>query len=249
MILEEFALIASDTARTKAYLNAMLQENKLPKMCVVYSENISKMQEDAQQYKKGNTIIQYFDFSRPVLSYIQEAGISYVLVENRDINSEQMKNIIQTLDQKYLIYSGYGGYILKPHLFQLGKNFVHIHAGILPKYRGSTTAYYSFLQERSFGATAILMSEGIDEGDIIVHNIFGIPDEPVDIDNIYEPYMRSRVLMKAIDKYIAEGELTATSQSMEDTETYFIIHPVLKHIAMLGIEKVWDERKSMRKNE
>ena len=244
MILEEFALIASDTARTKAYLHVMLQENKLPGMCIVYSDNISKMQQEARQYNKNNVDLKYFDVNRPVLSFTQEAGISCIFVENKDINSEEIKSIIQNLQQKYLIYSGYGGYILKPHLFQTGKKFVHVHAGILPKYRGSTTVYYSYLQEKRFGATAIFLSEGIDEGEIIAYDTFEVPKEPVDIDYIYEPYMRSKVLMKVMDRYLLKGELTACEQSIEGAETYFIIHPVLKHIAMLGIEKEQNNKES-----
>ena len=61
--------------------------------------------------------------------------------------------------------------------------------------------------------------------------------------------MRSRVHIKAIDKDIEEDEHTARSHMMEFKESYFIIPHVLKNIAILGIEKVWDERKSMRKNE
>lgn len=237
MILKDFALLAADTARTKAYLFAMLQNNKLPEVCVVYSDSIFKMQEEEKQYKKNMVWhSEYFPIEMPVLSFIKEMGISCILVENKDINSDQIKDIIQNLKQKYLIYSGYGGYILKPHLFCMGKEFVHIHAGILPKYRGSTTVYYCFLQEKLFGATAIFLSEGIDEGKIIAYETFGLPKEPVDIDYIYEPYMRSQVLMKVIDMYLSEGELTACEQSMKNAETYFIIHPVLKHIEMLGIE-------------
>ena len=240
MVLKDFALLAADTARTKAYFHAMMQENMLPEMCIVYSDNISKMHEDARQYKKSSRDNEYFNINMPVLSFVQEAGIPCVFVENKDINSEQIKNVIQNLQQKYLIYSGYGGYILKPHLFQLGKKYIHVHAGILPKYRGSTTVYYSFLQEKFFGATAIFLSEGIDEGEIIAQDTFGIPEKSVDIDYIYEPYMRSRVLIKAINQYLENGELTGCHQEQEGVETYFIIHPVLKHLAMLGIEKKQD---------
>lgn len=237
MILKNFALLAADTARTKAYLHAMIQEDILPEKCIVYSDNISKMQEDAEQYKKNKCDNKYFDIDMPVLSFVQEVGISCVLVENKDINSEQIKNVIKSLQQRYLIYSGYGGYILKPHLFQLGKKYIHVHAGILPKYRGSTTVYYSYLQEKNLGATAIFLSEGIDEGEIITCDTFEIPDDSVNIDYIYEPYMRSRVLIKAMKKYLSDGDITACEQSVEGAETYFIIHPVLKHIAMLGMEK------------
>ena len=237
MVLKDFALLAADTARTKAYLNAMIQENILPGMCIAYSDNISNMQEDAREYKKSGSDNKYFDINMPVLYLTQEAGIPYMTVDNKDINSEQIKDIIFNLQQKYIIYSGYGGYILKPHLFRLGKRYIHVHAGILPQYRGSTTVYYSFLQERMFGATAIFLSEGIDEGEVITFETFGIPKEPIDIDYIYESYIRSKVLMKVIKKYLLEGEIIAYEQSAENAETYFIIHPVLKHIAMLEIEK------------
>lgn len=244
MVLGDFAMLAADTARTKAYLHAMIQENILPGMCVVYSDSISKMQDDARKYGNARNTNQYFDISTPVLSFLEEAGIPYEFVENKDINSEQMECAIQNLQQKYMIYSGYGGYILKPHLFRLGKRYIHVHAGILPKYRGSTTAYYSFLQEKIFGATAIFLSEGIDEGEIIAYDTFEVPKEPVDIDYIYEPYMRARVLIKVMKKYFSDGEFISYRQSTEGAETYFIIHPVLKHIAMLGIKKEQDNMKS-----
>lgn len=242
MILENFALLASDTVRTKAYLYAMIEEKMLPGVCIVYSDNIPKMQEEADQYVKGCRHGRYFDKNFPVLSFVKEADIPYIFVENKDINSEQMRDVIQGLHQEYFIYSGYGGYILKPHLFHMGKKYIHVHAGILPRYRGSTTVYYSFLQEKVLGATAIFLSEGIDEGEIITCATFGIPDDPVDIDYIYEPYIRSKVLIKALKKYLAAGELTACEQSDEGAETYFIIHPVLKHIALLGIEKNYFDR-------
>ncbi len=236
MILDEFALIASDTARSKAYLQAMIREERLPGMCVVYSEDISGMRKDAEKYQ-GNAIGgQYFDVNIPLLSSLNKANINYVLVENKDINSEQMKDTLQGLKQKYLIYSGYGGYILKPHLFNLNKKFIHVHAGILPQYRGSTTAYYSFLQEKNLGATSIFLNEGIDEGEIIVQDTFSVPEESVNIDYIYEPYIRSQVLIKAMDQYLEKGEFISSRQNQEGAETYFIIHPVLKHLAMLEIE-------------
>lgn len=238
MILEEFALLASDTHRSKAYLQAMIQEEKLPAICIVYSDNISKMQNEVGQYKDGNEKREYFDTQIPILYSLSNANIPYMIVEDKDINSEKIKNVLQEMKQKYLIYSGYGGNILKSHLFQMDKKFIHVHAGILPEYRGSTTVYYSFLQEKKFGATAIFLSEGIDEGEIITYDTFVVPGKPVNIDYVYEPYMRSRVLIKAIDQYLKAG-FCSDIQKSEGAETYFIIHPVLKHIAMLGMEKEW----------
>lgn len=238
MILEEFALLASDTARTKAYLQAMVREEKLPGICIVYSDHISRMKEEAENYKEDGQERKYFDVDVPVLYTVYKARIPYMLLDTGDINSEWMENTIQGLEQKYLIYSGYGGSILKPHLFRLGKRFIHVHAGILPQYRGSTTIYYSFLQEKNFGATALFLNEGIDEGEIILEGHYEIPGEKTDIDYIYEPYIRSRMLIKTIEKYLENGRLEGRRQSIDGAETYFIIHPVLKHLALLGIEQV-----------
>lgn len=242
MILDEFALLASDTARTKAYLQAMVYEQKLPGMCIIYSDHISKMKEEAENYKEDGREQKYFDVNMPVLYLIYKAGISHMLVDTKDINSELMGDVIQNLGQKYLIYSGYGGYILKSHLFRMGKKFVHVHAGILPQYRGSTTAYFSFLQEKKFGATALFLNEGIDEGEIILQERYMIPEEKTDIDYIYEPYIRSRTLIKCIEKYLENDILEGQKQSSDGAETYFIIHPVLKHLALLGMEWLQNEK-------
>jgi len=238
MILEEFALLASNTARSKAYLQAMIREKKMPEKCIVYADDIFKLKEEAERYSDHEISDSYFCIEEPLLFSLNKADISYTLIENKDINSEEMKKAIQSLKQRYLIYSGYGGYILKPHLFHLNKKFLHVHAGILPQYRGSTTAYYSFLQEKIFGATAIFLSEGIDEGEIITQDVFGVPEKEVDIDYIYEPYMRSRVLMKAINQYLKDGDLVSRKQDSDGAETFFIIHPVLKHLALLSVEKM-----------
>lgn len=243
MILEKFALLASDTARSKAYLQAMIREQKLPGMCIVYSDHILKMKEEAENYKEDGQEQQYFDVNMPVLYSIYKSGISYLLVDTKDINSELMADTIQNLEQKYLVYSGYGGYILKPHLFRLGKRFVHVHAGILPQYRGSTTAYFSFLQEKSFGATALFLNEGIDEGEVILQEHYGIPKEKTDIDYIYEPYIRSRTLIKTMEKYLRDDRLEGQKQNSDSAETYFIIHPVLKHLALFGMEQLQKEKR------
>lgn len=238
MILEDFALLASDTARTKAYIQAMIHEEKIPKVCIVYSDDIKKMQNEAEQYNADKSSNKYFNINEPILFSMNEARISYQLVQNKDINSEQMLDILKSIEQKYCIYSGYGGYILKKPLFEIGKKYIHIHAGILPQYRGSTTVYYSFLREKILGATAIFLNERIDEGEIIVQETFGPPSEAIDIDYVYEPYMRSRVLMRAIDKYLqSDGNLTGEKQDVKGAETYFIIHPVLKHLALMGMEQ------------
>lgn len=233
MILDNFAMIAADTARSKAYIQMMIQEKKFPAVCIIYSEDCGEMKGRAEKYVEEGALGKYFDLDCPIIFSLKKAGIPYILVESKNINSEQMIEVICARREKYLIYSGYGGEILKKPLFQLGKKYIHIHAGMLPEYRGSTTFYYSYLQEKQVGATAIFLDEKIDCGEIIAQKMFDLPQGLVNMDYIYEPYIRSRVLIDVLNQYIEQGELTAVSQENEKAEEYFIIHPVLKHLALL----------------
>ena len=121
MIINDFALLASDTARTKSYLQMMVKEEMLPEACIVYADNIDQMEKAAADYKKSDNGVQYFNLDEPILYTIKNAGIEYSVIRNRDINSDEIVNAIQSHSQKYFIYSGYGGYILGSHLFKIGK--------------------------------------------------------------------------------------------------------------------------------
>lgn len=239
MILEEFAFIAADTARSKAYLQEMMRAKRLPAVCIVYAKDFAALQQEAAAYHAGKETEEnrYFDRKRPLLRSLQEAGIPWIPIQNQDINAEEMADAIGALKQTYVIFSGYGGQILKKPLFQLGKQWIHVHAGLLPQYRGSTTAYYSLLQEQRIGATAIFLNEGIDEGEIILQKDYRLPQEEVDIDYIYEPFIRAQVLLQVLDRYVKNGKLESKKQSQAEAETYYIIHPVLKHLAILGCAK------------
>lgn len=235
-IFNDFALLASDTARTKAYIQMMVKEGLLPSKCVVYTDDFERMEYEANVFN-GRIPSKYFDVNEPLLWTIRNAGLDYTVVMNKDINSKDMKDKLEAIPQKFLIYSGYGGCILREHLFHMKKKFLHVHAGILPQYRGSTTAYYSMLQENYIGATAIFLNEGIDEGEIVASERFTIVPADVNIDVVYEPYLRSQVLKKVMVAYKEKGTVYSTEQKREEAQTYYIIHPVLKHIALIRNEK------------
>lgn len=90
------------------------------------------------------------------------------------------------------------------------------------------------LQEGFIGATAIFLSEGIDEGEIITQGKFSIPEKDTNIDTLYEPYIRSQVLKKALKGYVTTGNWNVKKQDNHNAQTFYIIHPVLKHLALMG---------------
>lgn len=235
MFLKNVAMLASDTARTRAYLQIMGKKNIFPELCIVYTDDLYKLENDVSAYEEYDSVCDYFEKDEPILYTIRKYEIPYQLVEEKDINTELMHDVIALCSAKYIIYSGYGGYILKPQLFQMGKRYIHVHAGILPQYRGSTTVYYSILQENMLGASAIFLTPELDEGDVIYSQRFSLPNSSTDVDYIYEPYIRSVVLLKALQKRFIDRDESVISQTEDGAETYFIIHPVLKHLALLHL--------------
>lgn len=240
MVLTDFACVLADTTRSRAYIQTLLQHDMIPARCLVMSEGagvkISReipCEWDAQRF---------FNLDESIFETMETRRVSYRVVASEDINSDEMRSAIQELPQQYILYSGYGGAILRPHLFQMGKKWIHVHAGILPFYRGSTTAYYSLLDCDKMGATAIFLNERIDEGGVITAEEFPPPQRGELVDYVYDPYIRAQVLVKALKSYIQNGKFHETPQTARGAETYYIIHPVLKHIAILGVNSNEDQK-------
>lgn len=235
MIMKDVAFLAGAVPRSQAYLQAMVKAGMHPGKCILYGE---KNEDFSRVRPSEESESSFYDTSESLVKTLDDNCIPYDIILDRDINSPEMKQYLQKTPQNYMIYSGYGGCILKPHLFGIGKYFLHVHAGLLPHYRGSTTAYYSLLLEGCIGASAIFLSENIDEGDMITVRKFRIPKNPVNIDYVYEPWVRSQVLVDALSQYIDRGCFQRQEQEVKDSEIYYIIHPVLKHIALLKVEKM-----------
>lgn len=239
-MVSDVACVAALSARSLIYLQGLQKENLLPEVCLIlaeYQEEIYEVINLPIQDKK----FKYVDLNKSIGLLLEENKVPYILMHTKDINSPLAAKYLSSLSQKYLIYSGYGGCILKKHLFEIGKKWIHVHAGRLPMYRGSTTAYYSLLQEGVISATAIFMNEQIDAGSIIYSMNFLPPQNNVDIDYIYEPYVRSQVLINALSQYVKNNKFNEKKQNQEKSTTYFIIHPVLKNIALMNMKRTLEE--------
>ena len=235
MKMKDVLLLCGDTTRTKAYVQAMMKADCLPCRALVMTEEPSSMMKQRDCGGPWKEDAPYFDADVSLLRLLDVAHIPYDFLQTKNVNDDAVAEALRQAPESYVVYSGYGGYILKPHLFAMGKKFLHVHAGMLPRYRGSTTAYYSILQEGNIAATAIFLEEKLDAGAILCTDTFPLPPADVNIDYIYEPYARAQVLVRALQKYIAEGIFSPQQQPQETSETYYIIHPVLKHLAMLKV--------------
>ena len=55
------------------------------------------------------------------------------------------------------------------------------------------------------------------------------PEEDLDC---YDDAIRAELMTAVVERYAREGSLTVEQQAQQGAETYFIIHPVLKHMAV-----------------
>lgn len=233
MKLNDIALIGADTVRTRAYLQLLLRNEYIIHHCYILTNNPETIESAAISYQERKGSPCYFERDEPVLYTLYKSQVPYTFVLTNNINSALTIDIIRKAEEKNLIYSGFGGQIIKKEVFDTGKTFIHVHSGILPMYRGSTTIYYSLLNEDFCGASAFVMTPGLDNGDVIAEKRFPMPQKGIDIDYIYDPYIRAEVLVEAVEKYLEKGSFEGRKQQDQDERTYYIAHPVLRHIVRL----------------
>ena len=87
---------------------------------------------------------------KKIFKLINKKNLNYKTFKSKDIDNQKIIKFIIKLKDKVIIYSGYGGKIIKNKLILKKKIFLHSHSGKLPMYKGSTTIYYSLLKERKF---------------------------------------------------------------------------------------------------
>jgi methionyl-tRNA formyltransferase len=226
MKLEDIGMLAIANNRSRYYLERLAENGVLPSFVILLeSDAITPGQ------KSG-------DLGGTFRAMLKGHGIECRTVPTADVNSAPVIEAVAGLDQKYLIYSGPGGAILGKELLGTGKKFIHVHPGWLPDFRGSTTVYYHILDGERCGATALLLDAGIDSGPILLKKAFDLPSgEGCDLDYDYDPSIRSRVLVALLESYRDTGRFETEHQDPRAGETYFIMHPVLRHIARLKLDR------------
>lgn len=149
-----------------------------------------------------------------------------------DVNGDEAARAIGEAPVNVLVYAGAGGVILSPRILATGKRFLHVHGGLAPRFRGSTAFYYSLLEEGTIGATAIWLDEGIDTGPVVARMQVPSP-EAVEIDRVFDPCLRAELLASVLRRYRETGAFPEKHAPPDEAATtYFVIHPVLKHLAL-----------------
>ena len=223
-----FGIILTPDIRSKAYIQKILQNNiKLDIILFMNDRRIEKIySDDIVKLSKRYG----FDIAKPVMNTLLENNLKFKEFSFVDINNPVLTEYIKSISVDYLIFTGGG--ILKHDILSSGSKFIHLHPGIVPSYRGSTCFYYSILNQNNAGVTAYIMDEKLDTGDTIYQKKFQKPTHRY-FDEIFDPYIRSETLIELFKtKKLPFNDLIKQNTSVG--ETYYIIHPVLKHISILS---------------
>ena len=218
-----FGIILNESARSRAYIQILCKNGVFPKS-ILYISNaweppleISYAGEFNIRETTGETITKY--------------NLSCVKTNETNINSPIIINILKSFEEDIIVFGGPGGQILKKDILNIGKNFLHAHPGKVPEYRGSTTLYYTILNNHKPNVSVFYLSKEIDEGDLIGIYEYNIIKE-INIDYIFDPLIRAQSILKALNKLKQNPDFTKEKQPTSNDLPYFVIHPILKHIAI-----------------
>ena len=237
---KSFLLLCGNTNRTRFYLDVLISIQNLNLDVLYYGFN-NEEKGIKSVIPPSESTVEYFKdlaFNLPTIEdslekMISEAGLSCVFVEDRDVNSTEVLSRINSKKYDYVIFSGYGGQILGQKHFEGKSSYIHCHPGKLPTERGSTTMYYSILNDRDFTVTAFYMTSDIDNGIVIAEKTFPRPKEIIDLDVYGDCGMRAITLKRAINNILLDYNNIEISG--EINEEYFVIHPLLKHVSILSL--------------
>jgi methionyl-tRNA formyltransferase len=233
--LTDVVLIAAHSARSQAYMQTLAAHELMPSHALVLGEAPPSEAGPLAPAKIVSGVL-LPNLSIPLSKTLADTGVPSTYLTTRDINATEVIEALRGLAPRLVIFSGYGGHIVKAPLIELGIPLLHIHSGWLPEYRGSTTVYYSLLEERACAASAILLDTHIDTGPVLARKHYPAPPMGTDIDRRYDTAIRADLLLQVLRRYQASGKLDVlTHQQREDGNTYYVIHPLLKHLALLSL--------------
>lgn len=234
-------LLAGNTLRSRCYAQELSNLRGVELQGIFYgfaSRNCEGAELDlaTQLFLKKNDIA-VPDLYTSLEATFDKNSWQYQHVANDDVNSNDLLGALRNVQADLIIFSGYGGQILKPAHFIYKVPYLHMHPGALPDERGSTTIYYSILQGRPCTVSAFFMTAEIDSGTLVLQQSYSVPDKGVNIDKWYDNCIRADCMSKAIHLLLQNGLSYATLENLSAGGEYFVIHPLLKHIAILSLEK------------
>ena len=232
--LPRVVLLAAQTARSQAYIQALADTGLQPASVILLGDDPVPPASTGPARWQDLVLP---DLGESVSATCARAGVPVVRCAGADVNADATVQALREAHADIVIFSGAAGQIVSQRVLELGPRFLHLHSGWLPEYRGSTTLYYALLNGDPPAVTAIFLDASIDTGPVIARRAYPRPPHGMDVDRVYDAAIRADLLVRLMRGYAETGALEASeAQQPEQGTTYYVIHPVLKHIALLSLQ-------------
>ena len=199
-------LILSDTKRSLNYVQEILKNNININKIILYSKKNGLVSEFIKKKKKEELLIS---------------------CKTKNINSPQILRKLELHKSKMNVISTYPGEIVKNSKL-LKKGLLHSHSGDLPKFKGSTTIYYSIVLKKKICVTLFLMKKKIDDGEIFYKKYFRYPKNLSQIEKNFDDDIRAKTLVEYL-KYKKKIKIKKTNKEFLH---YYIAHPMIRYLVL-----------------
>ncbi len=234
-----FSMLITNTMRAKAYLQNLINCGYIPEKVLLMQASKQLTEEKERLIIDTNTTQKLIrsvpgisctvDEKEHVETTLIKNNIIYEKIFTHDVNSSEVVDAVSKTPTDFIIYAGPGGIILRSEILSCKKKFIHVHPGDLPNFKGSTTYYYEMLLEKKLSCSLFIMNEQIDAGELLLKRHFEIPKGYHDFDSVVDPIIRAQTL---IDWFSSNDKFTLVNTHEDKGNTFYIVHPVLKHIAI-----------------
>jgi len=232
--------LAANTPRSQAYAQVMSARGIAVARAILYDRPgaVQPGKADLPARPNISTPVPLADPLIPLTQSLAELTDDIRRVEAESVNDQAMLEAVRGAAAEgfeFVIYSGYGGQVISKAILDAGLPFLHAHSGWLPQYRGSTTIFYSLLAGMGCGVSVINTAPEIDQGPILARRQYPAPRKGVDIDYFYDPAIRADIMAEVVIEWQSRGRPEEIPPDGEPAN-YYVVHPVLKHLALLGLE-------------
>ena len=243
----DIGFISMPGARALAYMDVFSELGKFPS-CIIklHNPHLDKTLTALKDISQS-----YISMENDEESLSRKADIPCYSVECTNINEDAVLNLLQKTGIKTWVFSGGG--IVKPHFFEAGIRFLHIHPGQLPEVRGSTCFYYSLLCDNTLAATAFFLTEEIDAGESIACSHFkvNLPAGTLDshyMDYVIDPWIRAQTLKSVWQAWPNITDMQRKKENIRSqapsSRPCYVMHPLLRAMAINKVIKRFDPKRA-----
>lgn len=149
-----------------------------------------------------------------VKKFLLDNGFEIPIFQPKTLKDEKVYEDILSLKPDFIVVAAYGK-ILPKNILDITP-CINLHASILPKYRGASPIQSAILAgEKQSGVTAMLMDEGLDNGDMLAFSYLDI--ENLNSDEVF--YKLSNLAAKLTIKVLNEFDMIKPIKQDESLAT------------------------------